>query len=464
MRVFHALTRTSVKNACAMIRRIPKGRKSLGDLHFEEVTLRSLTKSLILISVLCLASGSTAFAAGFSIFEQGAKATAMGGAFAATADDPSAIFYNPAGIAQQRHLSVLAGGTFINFANQFNGDPNDPFTSGTTGRYKRHTFIPPNVYLTVPIGQNLTIGVGAFAAFGLRTDWENPWVGRFVSRDADLRTKSIQPTIAWQSTDGRIAIGGGFEYRESTVKLSRNSPALNPFNGRIVDAANAHLSSKKAHDNGYNVGILFKPGTWRLGATYRSEQTIDYKGNAVFTQFATGNAQLDAVIKSQLPPNQPISTSINFPAIYTAGIATTSIPNWDIEFDVTHMTWSRFKNLDINFLTTPAANLHRPQNWKDSSAYRIGANRRIDDWDVRFGAVYDENPQPTSGVGPLLPDSDRVGVSFGVGYRRGPLVIDATDFVLHFKKRSTNGTSNDNFNGTYKTDANLIGVNIGWRF
>jgi len=85
-------------------------------------------------------------------------------------------------------------------------------------------------------------------------------------------------------------------------------------------------------------------------------------------------------------------------------------------------------------------------------------------WDVRFGAVYDKNPQPTEGVGPLLPDSDREGLSFGVGYRKGHLMVDATDFVLHFKKRSTNGISSDRFNGTYKTDANLIGVNLGYRF
>src|SRR5205809_4228623 len=100
----------------------------------------------LLVVVAALSTSGAAFGSGFSIFEQGAKATAMGGAFAATADDPSAIFYNVAGIAQQRHMTVLAGATFINFANEFKGDPNDPFASGTTGQYKRHTFIPPNVY------------------------------------------------------------------------------------------------------------------------------------------------------------------------------------------------------------------------------------------------------------------------------------------------------------------------------
>src|SRR2546428_10594335 len=97
----------------------------------------------LLVVVVALLTSGAAFGSGFSIFEQGAKATAMGGAFCATADDPSAIFYNVAGIAQQRHTAFYAGGTLINFANEFAGDPNDAFSSGQKGFYKRHTFIPP---------------------------------------------------------------------------------------------------------------------------------------------------------------------------------------------------------------------------------------------------------------------------------------------------------------------------------
>jgi len=67
-------------------------------------------------------------------------------------------------------------------------------------------------------------------------------------------------------------------------------------------------------------------------------------------------------------------------------------------------------------------------------------------------------------VGALLPDSDREGVSFGVGYHKGPFILDVTEFALHFKTRSTEGISSDNFNGVYKTDANLISLNLGYRF
>ncbi len=419
---------------------------------------------LIAVAVFC--ASASAFGSGFSIFEQGAKATAMGGAFAATADDPSAIFYNVAGIAQQRHFTVLAGGTAINFANQFRGSSTDPFTSGTSGKYREHLFVPPNAYVVVPVGSNLTFGLGVFTPFGLRTDWAQPFPGRFVARDTNLKTLSIEPAIAWQSSDGRFALGAGYEHRRAHVQLSRNNGVLNPFTQRFADVANVYLSSKWHSDSGYNVGLLFKPtSTWRFGASYRSDMDIKLSGNAKFTQIPTGSPELDAIVGAGLPPNQRINTTISFPSTLIAGVATTAITNWDVEADITRTTWNRFKNLDINFETTPAVNLHREEDWKNTYSYRLGGNRRIgSDWDVRLGAVYDENPQPTKSVSPLLPDSDRAGVAFGVGYHKGPWIIDATEFVLHFMRRGTFGQSQDNFNGEYKTDANLISFNIGYRF
>lgn len=426
--------------------------------------MRSLR--LTIITTLACVLAASAFGAGFSIFEQGAKASGMAGAFAATADDPSAVFYNPAGLAQQRRLSAYAGATFINFSNEFSGDPNSPVTSGTEGKYNRHTFIPPNLYAVIPIGENLTFGFGSYAAWGLRTDWAEPWVGRYISSDADLKTMSFNPSLAWQTSDGRLALGGGVEYRRGRVFLAANRLALNPFSGRIVDVANTRLASDYGDDIGWNVGILYKPtDRLRFGATYRADMDLELEGRAEINPIPTGNAQLDAVILSQLPPNQAINTVFPFPAVASVGIAFMPTPNLDVEFDVTHMTWSRFKALTVNFETTPAAGFTRVQNWEDSSAYRLGANYKATaDWDVRLGVVYDENPQPAEAVSPLLPDSDRVGATFGAGFHRGPWIIDGAAFVLHFLDRDTDGVNDEGFNGTYETDAVLWSVNFGYRF
>lgn len=417
------------------------------------------------LSMTCLLATS-AYGSGFLIPEQGAKASAMAGAFVATADDPSAIFYNPAGIAQQREMSVLAGTTLINFTNEFTGDPDSPVTAGVTGEYNRHTFNIPNMYAIVPFGDNLTFGVGAFAAFGLRTDWEDPWVGRYISKDADLKTMSVNPAVAWQTSDGRFAVGGGLEYRRARVILNANRMALNPFNGRIADIANTRLSSDYGSGIGWNAGILFKlSDAFRIGASYRAPMDIELEGEAQINQVFTGFAQFDAIVATQLPPDQPINTEFPFPSIATIGVAFSPNENWDIELDLMRTGWSRFEALAVNFETTPAASFVREQNWEDSNAYRLGINKNVTPhWDVRFGALYDQNPQPLEAVSPLLPDSDRIGASIGAGWHAGPLVIDTSLLVLHFKDRDTNGQNPEGFDGLYETDALLWSVNLGYRF
>src|SRR5438093_455123 len=177
----------------------------------------------LLVVVAALLTSGAAFGSGFSIFEQGAKATAMGGAFAATADDLSAIFYNVAGIAQLRHAEFLAGGTTINFSNEFNGDPNDPFTSGQRGEYRAHTFIPPNAYFVAPIGSYLTFGIVVMTPFGLRTNWREPWAGRFISRVATLRSVDVAPAVARQTADGAALLGFCAASRRQNIELNRHA-------------------------------------------------------------------------------------------------------------------------------------------------------------------------------------------------------------------------------------------------
>ena len=50
------------------------------------------------LGIALLGATGSAQAAGFKVNEQGAKAMAMANAFTAQADDPSALYYNPAGL------------------------------------------------------------------------------------------------------------------------------------------------------------------------------------------------------------------------------------------------------------------------------------------------------------------------------------------------------------------------------
>jgi len=426
--------------------------------------LSRFTVSLILLLTTLVAPA--VFASGFSIFEQGAKATGMGGAFAATADDPSAMFYNVAGIAYQRKTAALFGATIITFENEFRGD-NGAFPGpGVTGQYQGHVFTPPNVYAVVPIGDNATFGIATFSAYGLRTNWAdaNRFAGRFLAQDTNLKTVSIQPSFAIKLFGDKLALGAGVEYRGSHVSLERNQGIA--FNGRIFDVAHARLDSENDHAFGYTAGLLFKlDEKCRLGLSYRSDMDIDYKGDATFTQISTGNPQLDAVVARGIPPHQNIKTGISYPSVTALGLSTEVIPTWNIEFDTTFTTWSRFKTLTVDFANPATPDLVVGEKWKDTYSFRLGANHPVTPtWDIRLGGVFDQSPQPVAAVNPLLPDADRYGASFGVGYHGEHLSMDLTEFFLAFGNRNTVGRNPDNFNGTYKTTANLIGVNFGYKF
>ncbi|MCA1733391.1 MAG: outer membrane protein transport protein [Acidobacteria bacterium] len=426
---------------------------------------RSLLTTLVLV-----AFATSAAASGFSFFEQGAKASALGGAFVATADDPSAIWYNVAGLAYQRSLAASMGATFVTFnATEFRGDPASPYPGGDVREtFNDHVFIVPNLYAVVPIGENATFAIGQFMPLALRSDWADPnrYSGRFISQDANIKSLSIQPSFAMKMADDRFAFGVGVEYRSVHISLEQNLGQFNPFTGRIADIAYARLNSDWNSGIGWNAGLMYRPNPdWSIGLQHRAAMDIDFEGDAKFTQISTGNAQLDAIIATQLPPNQAMETNVEFPSVTSFGIATTKIPNWRVELDVVQTGWAVFDELRINFLETPQNNVVRPQNWDDSLSYRIGGSRPVTSrWEVRLGAVYDETPQPIASMGPLLPDADRYGVSFGLGYRRGPWTVDLSEFALFFEKRGTDGQNLDDYNGTYETNGNLVSFNVGYTF
>jgi long-chain fatty acid transport protein len=114
--------------------------------------------------VIVLIPASAAFAGGFQLNEVGARAMGMGGAFAARANDLSAMFFNPAGLAQQTGFGAYLGGTLIM--------PKSSYTSpaGTSTDMVSQTFFPPNGYLAYGLENGLSFGVGVFSPFGLGTE------------------------------------------------------------------------------------------------------------------------------------------------------------------------------------------------------------------------------------------------------------------------------------------------------
>lgn len=426
-----------------------------------------------LAAVALLLTSSTARAAGFSIFEAGSQATAMGGAFVAQADDPSAMFYNPAGLAfGGDRPTVMIGDTLIFFRSSLDQGYAPYPGLGYTADQKKQIFFPPNFYASMPVGK-VHLSLGTWFPFGLSTAWEDPdqFRGRYLAQRVDLRQYSLALQASVQLAPW-VAVGIGPELRVGDVKLQRNAAIFNPFNNQPVDAAHVDIVSDGFEKKlGFGVGALFRPvKDLRLGISFHSGVTMNYSGSARFYQIPTGNAQLDAAFAARIPVNSnvPVSTSIPFPSVLIFGAAVDVSDKLTLEADGNFWYWSVFDQTVLTFgtvdgKTPPTTTL--VHDWKNSWTVRAGAKyHATPKFDVMAGFVYDQTPQPDEDVSPLLPDANRTGYSVGVGLSLGERTrLEASNLLLFFHDRPTHTNVNE-FNALYKTTADLFVINLRTSF
>jgi long-chain fatty acid transport protein len=415
--------------------------------------------------VLSIWAPAPANGAGFGIFEQGAKAMGLAGAFTGQADDPSALFHNAGGLAFLKERDISVGTTLIALgSSKFTGEL--PFPGPTaTGEQKDQVVFPSHVYYVQPINQSWTFGIGLNSPFGLVTEWDNPddWVGRFLSTRAELRTFDLNPSLGWQVTP-KLGIGFGVVARFSDVVLDRRAATIVPGTFSAVEVAKVRLESDLDEGYGWNVGLLHRyNNSFSWGISYRSAIKIDYGGDARLTQVPTGSPLLDALVAASLPFNQalPIETSVEYPELASLGFSFALSPNLRLNTDFNWTGWSSFDRIDIVFRDNPQLSETLPENWDDANNYRVGLawnSGPTSQW--RLGYVYDETPQPDETVSPLLPDANRDGYTVGYGYNGG-FTFDVAFMYLIFDERTTT-TNVDNFNGTYDTEAYLLGMTFTW--
>ena len=405
-------------------------------------------------------------AAGFALFEQGARGMGFAGAYTAQASDPSAIFHNAAGIAFLKGKQLYLGGTLIGPSTDFTGAAPFPGTGQieTMGVGITPT---PAIYYTQQFSERFVAGIGIDTPFGLKTEWDSPetFTGRFLSKKAEIKGFSLNPTIGYRLAD-RLAVGVGLDVRFSSVTLDRNVPLVNPFTQKVVDVASVELKSDTATDFGWNVGALAKPTeNLSIGVSYRRSVRQDYAGTADFNRIPTLNAQLDTLVAVKVPAgNLPASTFVEYPSILSLGVAY-SWSDWTVEGDVDFYGWSSFASLPVVIEGRPDLSSVVAENFENSRQYRIGLERQLSDaWAVRGGYFYDQTPSPPESVSPLLPDASRNGFCLGGSWKQGHLRVDGSVWYVKMNERSTEGVQRDNYNGTYSGKALTLGLSLGYSF
>ncbi len=409
---------------------------------------------------------ASAFGAGFAIFEGGAKALGMAGAFTAQANDPSAIFFNPAGLARLQGNQVYLGTSLIFVGTEFAGvDPDPGFnTFGETGTL---LFTPINGYVTSQLNEQWGVGLGVYNPYGLGQEWEDPdeWVGRHIASNTQLVTFFITPTVAYAPND-RFSFGAGLQLVHASVELSRSIQRWDPNGSGFLDVGETDLTGNNGLDVGFSAGLLLDVSDdVTFGASFRSGVSPTVEGDADFTQKSTGDPAYDAVVATQLPSDQGVSAKVKLPWFGNVAVAYSGVENWVFEIDFNYFGWENFDELTFEFDDDPSLNTSRVQDYENELSIRTGASYQVnEDLQLRGGYYYDPTPQPEKTMSPLLGDVDRHGLALGFGYDFGSFVLDTFGLILLSDERSSEAQSLDGFNGTYKAFGNLFGFNVGFDF
>lgn len=389
----------------------------------------------------------------------------LAGAYVAQAADPSAIFYNAAGIGFLKGKQLYLSGGFGSYNTDFTGS--GPFPpAGTLESTDRPFAVAPSLYYTHPLTETVVLGLGVNRPFGYRARWENPdaFTGRHICTDCEVSSVGVNPTIAWRVRD-RLAIGFGLDLRFSSFRLERRLLADPDQFPSPTDVASLAVDSESDTGLGFNLGVLASPSeSVSIGLAYRHKVSGDFGATGIFNQISTGNASVDTAVALLLPSPQPAVVNFDFPATFAAGLAVKR-GYWTVEGDIVWTFWSAFDTVRVRFPEAGGFDADLPMAYESTWQGRLGVEYLLSEtWRVRVGYAYDHGPQPTTTVSPFLHDSNRHGFGGGATWQPGNFHLDLMARYLNYRHRDTRGSNRYGYDGVYESSGFQLGVGLGWRF
>lgn len=395
---------------------------------------------------------TSARGAAFDLPDQDAFVIGRGMAFAATADNPSAIYYNPAGLVQLEGNNLHAGiyGIYL--------DPSykNPNTGQTFDNQLKYHAIPQFYYSYGRTNWPVTLGLGVYSPFGLGVIWPQDTGFRTIAMEGRLFSETINPVVAIKLFPW-LSIGGGVMVNYGKIKLTQG---LTPTPGNDLFQFDGD-----GWNVGYNLGVLWHPyKKLSFGGTFHSGTTMNFHG------------QTETIFPPLYPNTSPHFSSANsawkFPIKAIVGVSYRPTSKWNLEFDADYTHWSALASVNLNQSSPPvfmASTIPITLNWESSWYFEWGATRYFDNgWHVSAGYIFNENSVPDSNYTPLVADLDRHFVSIGLGHKGKNLDFDvAYQFgygPTHTVSGSAPSAAGQTANGDYSFISHAIAVSVGWHF
>jgi long-chain fatty acid transport protein len=363
--------------------------------------------ALAVSSFAGLAHGS-----GFQLMEQ--NASGLGNAYAgqaAAAENASTIFFNPAGMTRLPGKQVSAAVHAIRAQAEFTNSggsaaPLGLASPGGNGGDAGDWAFVPNGYLSWQMSPRLWLGLGLSVPFGLKTEYDEGWVGRFQSQLAEIKTIDINPSIAFKLNE-TVSLGAGISYQIAEVKFRRSAILPPGAEGRV------NLDVEDNGSWGFNLGAMFNLGTsTRVGVSYRSTIEHDLEGTVITRGGAVGTQVNSVKLTAELPDTLSV------------GLSHRLNPKFELLGDITYTRWSEIKALPLVATSTSLVGATGATldtfNFQFKDTYRIGLGGNYqwsDAMTLKAGVAYDKSPVTDFYRLATLPDADRFWVAIGAKYR-----------------------------------------------
>lgn len=448
-------------------------------------------KAVPLAVVLALGGyAAGAAASGFALIEQ--SASGLGNAYAggaAATDDASVQFYNPAALTEIKGTQTSMAGHYIMPSGEISNASarvvtlgNVPYT-GTIDDAGVNGFVP-NFYYAHDLNSQLKFGFAINVPFGLSTEYDDTWIGRYHALKSSVETINLNPALAFKLND-QLSLGAGVSAQYISAELTSaidsgsvcyglvgagtcNPAGLTPGNQAVDSYAKIE---GKDWGYGFNLGLLYKPmDAMRVGVAYRSSVKQRLEGDATFARSTAYNS-VATLANSPLFTNTSVTAGIDLPASLSLSVAQVLSPQFELMGDISWTQWSKFQELRIDYANPAQADSVTTENWKDTLRYAVGLSYRMNDnVKLRTGIAYDEAPVPDElHRTPRIPDNDRTWIALGMTYTSSDRLSFDVGYAHLFINDSTinnttEGLITHNLQGEYANAVDILSAQFNYKF
>ncbi len=431
-----------------------------------EAKITTMPVRLGVIAALAVHAGSLS-AAGFALMEQ--SASGVGNAFAggsAAAEDASTIFFNPAGMTRLPGKQVVVGVHAIDLSATFTNQgstlapPLPPLTGGNGGDAGGWGYVP-NLYLSWQLNESLWLGMGVNAPFGLNTEYETGWVGRYQALNSELTTININPSLAYKVND-KVSLGFGLSAQQADATLSR-AIDFGLFLGAPQTSDGSQELSASDWGYGFNLGALFQISPdMRIGIAYRSRIKYTLSGTSSFSGVP---GPLTGILSFQ---NSAATADLTVPDSASLSVLQTFGDKWELMGDITWTQWTVFNQLVVNFANGAPSNV-TPENWQNAWRFSLGMNYRPNEkWKLRSGIAWDQTPVPNSTLRTArIPDNSRTWLALGASWyftKNGSLDFGYAHLFVPSTPINHTERASGTLVGSYDSSVNIVSVQVAYSF